>query len=211
MTRATDPLRDLGDLRVSAMRPGSRSVDRRGAEHAEDAQRRHLREPAFRRPAEWEPHEATWIGWPHNRSDWPGKFAMIPWVYAEIVKKLTADEIVRVIADSQAHEARGRRVLSRAGADLTRVEFFRFPTNRGWTRDFGPMFVKRAGKQSEVAIVRFRFNGWAKYRDWQKDDQVPERAAHALGCRLLTARINKRDVVLEGGAIDVNGRGTLVA
>src|SRR5467141_3167711 len=116
-----------------------------------------LIESGFRMPAEWEPHEATWIGWPHNRTDWPGKFAVIPWVYAEIVKKLTADEILRVIVDSQAHEARARRVLSRTGVDLTRVEFFRFPTNRGWTRDFGPMFVNRAGKRSEVVIVRFRF------------------------------------------------------
>jgi agmatine deiminase len=135
---------------------------------------------------------------------------VIPWVYAEIVKKLAADEIVRVIVDSQAHEARARRVLSRTGVDLTRVEFFRFPSNRGWTRDFGPMFVKRYGRRGEVAIARFRFNGWAKYRDWQKDDQIPERAANALGCRIFSARINKRDVVLEGGAIDVNGRGTLI-
>jgi agmatine deiminase len=164
----------------------------------------------FRMPAEWEPHEATWIGWPHNRTDWPGKFAAIPWVYGEIVKKLAAGEIVRIIVDSQAHEAQARRVLSRVGVDPGRVEFFRFPTNRGWTRDSGPMFVKRGGKRREAAIVRFRFNAWAKYHEWQKDDQVPERAAKALGCRRFRARINNRDVVLEGGSIDVNGRGTLI-
>jgi agmatine deiminase len=164
----------------------------------------------FRMPAEWEPHEATWIGWPHNRTDWPGKFGTIPWVYGEIVRKLTPGETVRVIVNSKAHEDRARRVLSRAGVDLARVEFFRFPTNRGWTRDFGPMFVKHEGKRSEVAIVRFRFNGWAKYRDWKKDDKVPERAAKALGLRVFYARSDDRDVVLEGGAIDVNGRGTLI-
>ena len=165
----------------------------------------------FRMPAEWEPHEATWIGWPHNRTDWPGKFATIPWVYGEIVLKLAPEEIVRIIVDSGAHEARARRVLSRVGADLARIEFFRFPTNRGWTRDFGPMFVRRDSRRPEVAIVRFRFNAWAKYADWKKDDRVPERAAHSLGCRLFQAQVNNHDVVLEGGAIDVNGRGTLIA
>ena len=158
-------------------------------------------------PAEWEPHEATWIGWPHNRTDWPGKFTTIPWVYGEIVRKLAPGEIVRIIVNSEAHEDRARRVLSRVGADLARVEFFRFPTNRGWTRDFGPIFVKRG---ATVAIARFRFNAWAKYRNFQKDDAVPGLAAKALGCQLLPAKAGNRDFVLEGGSIDVNGRGTLL-
>jgi agmatine deiminase len=164
----------------------------------------------FRMPAEWEPHEATWIGWPHNRTDWPGKFSTIPWVYGEIVRKLTPREIVRVIVDSETHEAKARRVLSRVGVDLARVEFFRFPSNRGWTRDFGPIFVKRDGQPPEVAIVRFRFNAWAKYEDWKKDNRVAKSAARALGSQIFRAQIDKTDVVLEGGAIDVNGRGTLI-
>jgi len=176
----------------------------------------HRAEPAnkavspIRMPAEWDPHEATWIGWPHNRTDWPGKFATIPWVYGEIVRKLAPGEIVRIIVDSEAHEARARRVLSRVGVDPGCIEFFRFPSNRGWTRDFGPMFVKRDGSRSGVAIARFRFNAWAKYHDWQKDDRIPERAAKALGCPLIRAQIGNRDVVLEGGSIDVNGRGSLI-
>jgi len=185
----------------------------------------------FRMPAEWESHEATWIGWPHNRTDWPGKFSTIPWVYAEIVRKLTLGEIVRIIVDSKTHEAQARRVLSWSGVDLARVEFFRFPTNRGWTRDFGPIFVKRdSGQKSEVrgqtsevggqrsevrspeiAIVRFRFNAWAKYEDWKRDNRVAKRAARAIDVRLFRAQLEKTDVVLEGGAIEVNGRGTLIA
>jgi len=161
-------------------------------------------------PAEWAPHEATWIGWPHNRTDLPGKFATIPWVYGEIVKKLASGEIVRIIVNSKEHEARAKRVLSTAGVDLSRVEFFRFPTNRGWTRDFGPMFVKRNGRRDEVAIVRFRFNAWAKYHDWKKDNQVPMRAAKSLGLTAFDARFGEREIVLEGGAIDVNGWGTLI-
>ena len=161
-------------------------------------------------PAEWEPHEATWIGWPHNLTDWPCKFTPIPWVYGESARKMAPGEIVRILVNSKAHESKARRVLERVGVDPARVEFFRFPTNRGWTRDFGPMFVSRRGTRPDVAIVRFGFTGWAKYPDWRKDCQVPTRAARALRCRLFDARLKGREVVLEGGSIDVNGRGTLL-
>jgi len=164
----------------------------------------------FRLPAEWEPHHATWIGWPHNPSDWPGKIAPIQWVYGEIVRKLAPGELVRVLVNSAAHERQARRVLDKVGVEPARVEFLRFPTNRGWTRDFGPLFVRRDAPKREVAIARFRFNGWAKYPDWKRDDQIPERAAQRLKLRLFRVRAGRRDVVLEGGSIDVNGRGTLL-
>ncbi len=158
-------------------------------------------------PAEWEPHEATWLVWPHKLSDWPGKFAPIPWVYAEIVRTLAPGEIVRILVQSAAQEAGARRVLARVGVDRDRIEFLRFPTDRGWSRDQGPIFVRR-GRSTQVA--RFRFNAWAKYPDWKKDDQVPLRAAKRLRLPLLRVRHEGRDVVLEGGAIDVNGRGSLL-
>src|SRR5213593_2934363 len=164
----------------------------------------------FRMPAEWEPHHATWIGWPHNASDWPDKFGPIPWAYGEIARALAPGEIVRILVNTAAHERQARRVLERVGVDSARVEFFRFPTDRGWTRDFGPIFVRRAQPRPEVAIARFRFNAWAKYPDWKKDDRIPERVAKWLGLRLFRARAGARDVVLEGGSIDVNGRGTLL-
>src|SRR5262249_50627749 len=176
----------------------------------------------FVHPAEWELHEATWIGWPNNRTDWPGRFAPIPWVYSEIVKKLAPGEIVRILVNSARHEASARRVLARAGVDTSRVQFFRFPTNRGWTRDSGPVFVRRrtgARKKSEaqqkdggseVAIVNFRFNAWAKYRDWKLDDAIPGRAARALRMRLFDAIKDGHQMVVEGGSIDLNGRGTLM-
>ncbi len=164
----------------------------------------------FRLPGEWEPHEATWLGWPHNLTDWPGKFSTIPWVYGEIVRKLAEGEKVRVLVDSRALEARARRLLKRVGAALAQVEFFRFPTNRGWTRDSGPWFISRRRPRPQTAIVRFHFNGWARYADWQRDDAVPPRAARALKCRLFSARWKGREVVLEGGSVDSNGRGTLL-
>ncbi len=94
-------------------------------------------------PAEWEPHEATWLGWPHHPTDWPGKLDTIRWVYGEMVRKIAAGERVRVLVDSRAETALARSYLRRAGADLRKVEFVVHPTNRGWTRDSGPIFVKR--------------------------------------------------------------------
>lgn len=161
-------------------------------------------------PAEWEPHEATWLGWPHNKSDWPGKFAPIPWVYGEIVRHLAPGEIVRILVNSAAHEREARRVLTAVGVDLDRVEFFRIPTNRGWTRDLGPMFVRSSGTKPEAAVMRFGFNAWAKYKDFQKDSRVSAQVAKRLRLRSFEPKTKGRPVVLEGGSIDVNGRGALL-
>jgi agmatine deiminase len=168
----------------------------------------------LRMPAEWEPHEATWIGWPHNASDWPGKFSAIPWVYCEIARRITSGESLRILVNSERHELRAKALLGRAGVDLSRVQFFRFKTNRGWTRDFGPIFVRRersSGRMAgEIVIVDFTFNGWAKYPNWRLDNAVPRQAARAIGLPLISARVDGLPLVLEGGSIDVNGRGALV-
>ncbi len=163
----------------------------------------------YRHPAEWETHAATWIGWPHNTTDWPGKFAPIQWVYGEIVRKLAPGEIVRILVESDDHEKRARNVLGKVGVDPSRVEFFHIPTNRGWTRDSGPIFVKH-GKTGEVAVCDFGFTAWAKYDDWNLDTQVPQAAAKKLKLPVFPAKIGKKDFVLEGGSIDVNGRGTVL-
>jgi agmatine deiminase len=168
-------------------------------------------ELGYAMPAEWEPHEATWLGWPHHPTDWPGKLDTIRWVYGEIVRKLAPGEEVRILVDSSAEERLARGRLAIAGADLGRVRFVRHPTNRGWTRDSGPVFVRRrSGRGLETAIVHLHFNGWARYRDWGKDRRVPETIARLLGKRIFRARVGRRDFVLEGGGIDVNGRGTLL-
>lgn len=165
----------------------------------------------FSMPAEWEPHKATWLAWPHNPTDWPDKLDTIRWVYTEMVRRIGAGEIVRMLVDSAAAEKQARRYLERSGVDSKRVDFVHHATNRGWTRDSGPVFVRRrAGRRSETAIVHFHFNAWAKYPDWRKDRRVPEAAARHLGKRLFYARHAGRDFVIEGGGIDVNGRGTLL-
>jgi agmatine deiminase len=160
-------------------------------------------------PAEWERHEATWLIWPHNQVDWPGKVDTVRWVYGEIVRKICPDELVRVLVNSKADEKLASHYLTRAGADASRVQFIHHPTNRGWTRDTGPIFVRR-GVRGKTAIVHFHFNAWAKHDDWQKDRRVPDTAARLLGKRLFNAQYNGKDFVLEGGGIEVNGRGTLL-
>jgi agmatine deiminase len=161
-------------------------------------------------PAEWERHAATWLGWPHNPNDWPDKLDTIRWVYGEMVRKISRGETVRLLVNNKTEEKRARWFLTRAGADVSRVEFVIHPTNRGWMRDSGPIFVKRTIPKPAKAIVHFHFNAWAKYDDWQKDRRVPETAAGLLKKPLFDARCNGRGFVIEGGGIEVNGRGTLL-
>jgi agmatine deiminase len=170
-------------------------------------------EAGFNMPAEWERHAASWLAWPHNRGDWPGKFNAIPWVYAEMIRKISSGERVRLLVRHERDEQFARSVLRQAGASLRRLQFVRHPTNRSWTRDTGPIFVraKGRGRKSETAIVHFHFNGWAKYKNWRKDTRVPEMAARRLGKRLFDAQFQGRPFTIEGGGIEVNGRGTLLS
>lgn len=162
----------------------------------------------FRMPAEWEPHTATWLAWPHNIDDWPGKFAPIPWVYADIVKKLSAVERVRILVAHEAAERRVRSLLKKAGAHVAAVDFYHHPTDRSWTRDFCPIFVKNAA--GEVAITDWQFNGWAKYDNWQNDDSIPAWLSSQLRLPHWQPSLENRRLVLEGGSIDVNGNGLLL-
>ena len=171
------------------------------------------RPSGYRMPAEWDQHEATWLAWPHNPEDWPGKFQTIPWVYAEIVRLLSARERVHILVNDAKAEQRGQSILERAGATLDQVSFHLWPTNRVWTRDSGPIFVRNSA--GRVAVTDWHFNAWAKYPDWQLDDQVPERVTELLGLQAWQPEIEiangaKHRVVLEGGSIDTNGEGTLL-
>jgi agmatine deiminase len=161
-------------------------------------------------PAEWEPHEATWLAWPHFRDDWPGKFEPIPWVYAEIIRHLARRERVEVIVNDVASEKRARKVLDRANALCDNVRFHRWPTNRVWTRDSGCTFVKPQLPPCELAAVKWRFNAWAKYPNYQSDEKVGSLMAKTAKAHEVCPIFGKQRVVLEGGSIDVNGQGTLL-
>ena len=160
-----------------------------------------------RMPAEWEPHEATWLTWPRNRRDWPGKFGAIGWVYVEMVRLLHGHERVCIVVEDAKREERARGQLDKVGVDLSRVEFFRFATDRSWLRDSGPTFVWEG---EEAAAVCWRFNAWARYSNWKRDRRLGRKIANAVGARIREPKFGGKTVVLEGGAIDVNGLGTLL-
>jgi len=169
----------------------------------------------YRMPAEWEPHEATWIAWPHNREDWPGKFAPVPWVYVEIVRLLTRGERVNIVIKGRKRRERAAEQLEAHGVDLDQVTFFKAATDRVWLRDSGPTFlVNDKAEEDRVALLDWQFNAWAKYDNHQHDDRIPKRVASRLKLRRwepqFTAEGRPIRVVMEGGAIDVNGRGTLL-
>jgi agmatine deiminase len=172
------------------------------------------RELGYRMPAEWDHHEATWLAWPHNPEDWPGKFQAIPWLYAEIVRLLAAKERVHLIVQDGKEERRAMGILKRAGADLAQVTFYQWPTDRVWTRDSGPIFVRNV--DGRVAITNWKFNAWAKYSDWHLDDEVPGRVSEVLNLPQWQPSIalpngSQHRVVLEGGSIDTNGDGILLS
>ena len=171
------------------------------------------RQQNYRMPAEWDRHEATWLAWPHNPEDWPGKFQTIPWVYAEIVRPLSAHERVHILVNDAQSEQRAQSILHRAGANLANVTFHQWPTNRVWTRDSGPIFVRNTAGQ--VSLTNWHFNAWAKYSDWQLDDQIPSRVTELLNIPSWQPEVEiengtKHRIVLEGGSIDTNGEGVLL-
>ena len=178
--------------------------------------------PPTRMPAEWELHAATWIAWPHNPDDWPGKFQPIPWVYAEIVRHLSSSEDVHILVNDLAAERRATSILRRGGANLARLHFHHWPTDRVWLRDSGPVFVKRAdgsvkqaaasakNSAASLAVTNWKFNAWAKYDNWHLDDQVPHRVAQFYHLPEIKPKIDGHRLVLEGGSIDVNGAGVLL-
>ena len=220
-------------------------------------------------PAEWEPHAATWLAWPHYHGDWPGRFEPIPWVYAEIIRNLAWHERVELIVNDAVTERRVRKLLTRGNVELANVRFHRWPTNRVWLRDSGCIFVMpqrpglarpdspfdsaqgRRGRLSphenymsrenreghdpsaslraslgradqrprrtralapedSLLATKFRFNAWAKYSNWRHDEKIGRLMAEAVRAKEIRPLNRGIRVVLEGGSIDVNGRGTLL-
>ena len=166
----------------------------------------------YRMPAEWEPHESTWLAWPHFRDDWPGKFEPISWVYAEIVRNLARHERVDLIVNDASSEKRVRAVLEKADALTDDVIFHHWRTDRVWTRDSGCIFLTPSAGQEDAKrlALHFQFNAWAKYPNYAHDEKVGEHMANAAGARVVEPYNKKHRVVLEGGSIDVNGCGTLL-
>lgn len=161
----------------------------------------------MRMPAEWEKQSAVWLAWPHNREDWPGKFEPIAWAYAEIIRYLTQETRVRLIVRNGAQQRKAESALKKNGINLNKVDFIPCPTNRSWLRDSAPTVIYNGKKR---ALLHWRFNAWAKYTNWKNDARVPQVIADFLKLPIIEPKHKGRRVVLEGGAIEVNGKGTLL-
>ena len=156
-------------------------------------------------PAEWHQHTATWLSWPHKGESWPGKIGLIYPKYCEFIKVLTEGELVRVnVADEQMMAFANQQLLA-AGVDLNKVEFYEFPTNDAWCRDHGPAFLINSATK-EKAIVDWDYNAWGnKYPPYDLDDVIPTKIAERFGLPVFHPGI-----VMEGGSVDFNGKGTLI-
>ena len=166
------------------------------------------RRTGYRMPGEWEPHEATWLAWPHFHGDWPGKFEPIPWVYAEIIRHLSRHERVELIVNNADSERRARQTLKLANAQNGNIRFHRWPTNRVWTRDSGCTFVTHGvgtnassvrGKRGSAALqaIKWHFNAWAKYSNYRHDEKIGSLMASAVRAEETRAHHRGTRVVSE--------------
>jgi agmatine deiminase len=155
-------------------------------------------------PAEWEPHEATWLAWPHNRETWPDQLEAVKQAWIEMIRTLAPGEKVCLLVNDEQTRAEAEERLRRVGTPMKQVSIWLIPTVDVWIRDYGPTFVTREAEPRGLAFNDWVFNGWGgKYESYLKDDAVAKSIAKLLGVPVFDAGI-----VLEGGSIDVNGRGS---
>jgi agmatine deiminase len=158
-------------------------------------------------PAEWEKQQGIVLCFPHNGKDWPGKYEAVQWAFVEFIKKVAAHEIVFLVVADDDLKAKVNDMFERAHVDLKNVTYIIHKTNRSWMRDSGPIVVRNGDKRE---ALNFNFNGWAKYKNYQLDKFVPAKVAEVLGIPVTQVVYKGKPVIVEGGAIDVNGRGTLL-
>ena len=162
----------------------------------------------YRMPAEWERQKSTWIAWPHNKEDWPGKFSRIPWVFAEIISVLSKVQLVNVLVKDKSDKKTAIFFLKILGAKIKNVKLVTCKTDRAWTRDFLPIFLK--DKRNKNIMCNWEFNGWAKYKNFKNDNKVYLKMKKFKKIKPIKPKHMKRKIVIEGGSIDVNGAGLIL-
>lgn len=158
-------------------------------------------------PAEWEKQQGVLLCFPHNGNDWPGKYGAIQWAFVEFIKKVSLQELVFLVVKDVKQQEVVSDLLLRANVNLDKIQFIHHKTNRSWMRDSGPIIVYNNGKRE---ALNFNFNGWAKYSNYKLDRFVPEKVSATLDIPLTQVTYKGKPVVLEGGALEVNGKGTLL-
>ena len=161
----------------------------------------------YRMPAEWEPHEATWLAWPHNEETWPGKLPEVEEIYLRMIEALVPHEQIHLLVDDERERDRVEKKLAGQGIFSKHIIYFLIPTVDAWVRDYGPNFIQRvSGGTKETAFVNWIFNAWGgKYESLARDNVIPDRLAPLLGIPVFSPGL-----VLEGGSIDTNGLGTVL-
>tara|TARA_X000000950_G_scaffold275409_1_gene361730 strand:- start:386 stop:1429 length:1044 start_codon:yes stop_codon:yes gene_type:complete len=161
----------------------------------------------LRMPAEWEEQKSTWIAWPHNKKDWPNKFDFIPEIFAEIISHISKGQKVNILIENNVLKKRAILILKNFKVNFSNIRFSLCKTDRAWLRDSFPIFVKNKNKK---ILLNWKFNSWAKYKNFKKDNSIINKVKKVLKLQSISPVFNRRKVVLEGGAIDVNGKGTLI-
>jgi agmatine deiminase len=155
-------------------------------------------------PAEWAPHDATWLSWPHNVDTWPEQLEAVKDIWAQMAAAISPGEKVRLLVNDAAEKKEATKQIVRYGARIENIEFVEIPTVDVWMRDYGPTFVTRPGREAPLAFNDWIFNGWGnKYASYTDDDSVAKAIAKRLDLPVFA-----HDVVLEGGSIEGNGAGT---
>ena len=162
----------------------------------------------LRMPAEWEKQKSTWIAWPHNKKDWPNKFKQIPSVFAEIISHISKVQKVNIIVENTKSKKNVIKFLKDYKTKYKNLKFIVCKTNRVWLRDSFPFFIK--DRKNKKVLLNWKFNAWAKYRDFKKDNKICNKIKKITNLKMLGPILKRREIVLEGGSIDVNGKGTLL-
>ncbi len=162
----------------------------------------------YRMPAEWEPQRSTWIAWPHNKEDWPGKFGEIPWVFSKIITSLSKVQSVNVLVKDKSEKKIAVFFLNIFGAKIKNIKLIICKTDRAWTRDFLPIFLKN--NKNENIISNWEFNAWSKYKNFKNDNNAYLKVKKFKKNKIIKPKYMNKKIVLEGGSIDVNGNGIIL-
>ena len=167
----------------------------------------------FRMPAEWELQESVWVAWPYNKNDWPELFENIPSIVSQIISELSKSQKVNLLIKNYKDKKIIINLLNKFSHKLSNINFHSISTNRIWLRDSGPIFLIN-DKTKKKIMLNFKFNAWSKYKDYRKDNNINNKLSKLIKIKKINplVKINKKhkQLVLEGGAIDVNGKGSIL-
>ena len=166
------------------------------------------KEAEYRMPAEWEKQKSTWVAWPHNKNDWPNKFTLIPLIFAEIISKICNYQKVNILILNKKDKKKIHPLLKKFSANIKNINYKICKTNRAWLRDSFPIFVK--DKFNQKVLLNWSFNAWAKYKNFNYDNNICIQIKNLLNLNSIKPKIKNKSIILEGGSIDVNGKGLML-